>query len=240
MGRGTDKPDYGFDGNPRAMIITLSTLSAADVVLFILFRNAWKVIPFVLLGVIAVFALMTGWWFSYVKIGKLRHRDAILSMIDWKGNETVLDIGTGRGLLMIGAAEKLDTGRCIGIDIWREQDMMNNASDRTLANARLEGVSDRIEIRDEDIRNTNFKSEYFDVILSNLCLHNISPAEERQKACKEIARLLKPKGTAVISDGFHIREYVEVFRQQGLSARIVKAKFPWRDVWLHTVVVKKD
>ena len=47
----------------------------------------------------------------YAKHGKLRHRDRMLARVDWKGDESVLDVGTGRGLLMIGAAKRLSTGK---------------------------------------------------------------------------------------------------------------------------------
>lgn len=240
MNSGAHNPDYGFDGNPLLMIMTLAVLSAADAILFLLPHNPWRVFAFVLLAVTSAFAFLVGWSLLDSRVGKLRHRDALLSMIDWKGNETVLDIGTGRGLLMIGAAKKLSTGKSIGIDVWRQQDMWKNTSERTLVNAGLEGVGDRIEIRNEDIRNTSFPAEYFDLILSNLCLHNITPEEERRAACKEISRILKPVGTAVISDGFHTRQYLEWFREADLSARIVKAKFPPRSIWLHTVVANKE
>jgi arsenite methyltransferase len=37
--------------------------------------------------------------------------------------ENVLDVGTGQGLLMNGAAKHLTTGKSIGIDIWISKDL---------------------------------------------------------------------------------------------------------------------
>jgi arsenite methyltransferase len=53
----------------------------------------------------------------------------------------------------------------------------------------------------------SFPDEYFDVVLSNLCLHNIYNVPGRVQACREIARVLKPGGLTVISDFRHMREY---------------------------------
>src|SRR5215813_8441659 len=109
----------------------------------------------------------------YIKHGKFRHRERMLSLISWKGSETVLDVGTGRGLLMIGAAKRLTTGKSIGIDVWNSADLSDNRAERTLRNAELEGVSARIEVRNEDAASMSFADAAFDVVLSNLCLHNI-------------------------------------------------------------------
>src|SRR5215813_10877604 len=47
----------------------------------------------------------------YSKVGKMRHRDRMSRMAALKGSEQVLDVGTGRGLLLIAAAKQLSTGR---------------------------------------------------------------------------------------------------------------------------------
>jgi predicted nicotinamide N-methyase len=42
-------------------------------------------------------------------------------------NGQVLDVGTGRGLLLIAAAKKLSgSGRAVGIDIWKASDLSEN------------------------------------------------------------------------------------------------------------------
>src|SRR5512140_440175 len=136
----------------------------------------------------------------YAEVGKFRHRDRMLAMIPWTGSENVLDVGTGRGLLAIGAAKKLTTGRVVGIDIWSAAYLTGNTADNFLANAEIEGVAERVEVRNADARRMPFPVGSFDVVLSNVCLHNIGGAAGRAEACRESGRVLRPGGVALISD----------------------------------------
>ncbi len=149
--------------------------------------------------------------------GKFNVRDRMLNLIEWQGDETVLDIGTGRGLLMIGAAKRLTTGKAIGIDIWNAEDLTGNSSENTLKNAELEDVKDKIEIRSEDVRHMSFADDSFDAVLSLLCLHNIDGEAEREIACREIVRVLKPGGTALLADYTNTAEYAKALAQAGLN-----------------------
>lgn len=166
----------------------------------------------------AIFLLLAGiLMLVYAKSGKFKHRDRMLNLYDWTGNENVLDVGTGLGLLMIGAAKKLTTGKSIGIDIWNAEDLSNNNLQQTKQNTIAENVADRTEILSQNILQTTFADNSFDVVLSNLCLHNIYNKSERETACKEIFRILKVNGVAIISDFKHTKEYQEVFKEAGMS-----------------------
>ena len=53
---------------------------------------------------------------NYGMRGKFRHRERLLAKVNWRGDEQVLDVGTGRGLLLIGVAKRLTTGHATGIE----------------------------------------------------------------------------------------------------------------------------
>ena len=166
---------------------------------------------------------------AYAKVGKFRHRERILDAAGLRGGETVVDVGTGRGLLAIGAAKRLGDGKAVGIDIFQKSDLSGNALDRTLENVALEGVGARCEIRHEDARTLGFGDGSVDVVVSNLCLHNIHPRKERERALAEIVRVLKPGGRAVISDFVATRQYAAFFSAHGLvirSSRYAFGTFP--------------
>jgi predicted RNA methylase len=48
-------------------------------------------------------ALLLLLWSSL--FGKFRARDALLNAVPWRGDEQVLDVGCGHGLMLIGAAK---------------------------------------------------------------------------------------------------------------------------------------
>src|ERR1700742_4716977 len=81
----------------------------------------------------------------YVKVGKFRHRDFMLNFHKWRGDENVLDVGCGRGLLLAGAAKRIaalsGTGHATGIDVWSNTDMGGNSAAATQHNLDLDGVA---------------------------------------------------------------------------------------------------
>jgi SAM-dependent methyltransferase len=237
-------PDYGIDA--PGVVRNFFILGG------VMFVGGWFIPTFRFLGIDFSFVgSIFIWWGAawlvtstlmvlYAKKGKFLHRDRMLDMVHWKGTETVLDIGTGRGLLMIGAAKRLTAGKSIGIDIWNAEDLSDNKMENTLKNATAEGVQGKIEIKSEDVRKMSFSDNTFDVILSNLCVHNLYKPEEREAACKEIARVLKPGGLALISDFRHTKQYAESFKTCGLKVSICGPY--WKDTFpkLTIVEVRKE
>jgi arsenite methyltransferase len=182
------------------------TIGGVTLLLSPMFRNT-------AIGCIAGGVLML----VYSKFMKFRHRDKMLEMVNWRGDERVLDVGTGAGLLLIGAAKRLTAGKATGVDLWSVKDLSGNARERTLRNAEIEGVKEKVEVLDGDATAMKFADGAFDVVVSNLVIHNIPSREGRDKACREIARVLKPGGVAVISDFVHTREYQAEFVKAGLT-----------------------
>jgi ubiquinone/menaquinone biosynthesis C-methylase UbiE len=97
--------------------------------------------------------------------------------------------------------------------------------ENTLRNAELLGVKDTVEVKNDNAASMSFPDNTFDVVVSNLCLHNIYNVEDRKKACHEISRVLKEGGTAIISDFRHMKEYKAVFVQSGLQTDLLAASY---------------
>lgn len=151
------------------------------------------------------------------RVGKIWMRDRILNEIPWRGDERVLDVGCGRGLLLIGAAKRLTSGKATGVDIWSANDLSGNNPDAARANAKAEGVLDKIKIEDADARQLQMADETIDVVLSSLAIHNISNREERAKAIAEMFRVLKPGGRVAILDIFRAPEYAKLLQRFGAA-----------------------
>ncbi|HEX4964932.1 MAG TPA: class I SAM-dependent methyltransferase [Thermoanaerobaculia bacterium] len=218
------KPDYGIDA--PGVVRNLFLVTAAGIVLwatvaFGLWTGRLSLplgrvrldFPLATMGLwsAAGCGFMGVWMLWSSKTGKVRERERFLDRISWTGNEQVLDVGCGRGLLLIGAAKRLTGGKATGIDLWQAEDLSGNRPEATLANAEREGVADRVEVKTADMRELPFPDETFDVVVSRAAIHNLYSAPDREKAIAQIARVLKPGGQALIDDIRHQREYVASF-----------------------------
>ncbi len=152
------------------------------------------------------------------RVVKVWAANDLLGALDLQGNEIVLDVGCGRGLLLIKAAKRLVSGRAIGIDLWSVVDQGNNTREATLLNARIEGVLDRVEVHDGNMCDLSFLTDgSIDVVVASKSIHNIPTRGGRRQAIAEIVRVLKPEGKVALMDIFLIGELAEHLRACGMQ-----------------------
>jgi ubiquinone/menaquinone biosynthesis C-methylase UbiE len=176
------------------------------------------------LGFLVIGSVMV--WSS--RVAKLQLRDRLLDSLALRGDERVLDVGCGRGLLAIGAAKRLKNGKVIGIDVWSPFDLSGNTPEAAKANAKIEGVAEKVRIENGDAQKLVYPDNHYDVVVSSLALHNIPEHDARVQAVREILRVLKPGGKLAIFDLFRTGEYAEVLRSSGAKdVELSKPTFLW-------------
>jgi ubiquinone/menaquinone biosynthesis C-methylase UbiE len=169
-------------------------------------------------GLCGLWLLLNAGAYTYTtRAGKFAVWAELLDRLQLKGDERLLDIGCGRGAVLLMAAQRLPRGRAVGVDVWSATDQSGNAEEVTRRNAALEGVAERIKLHTADMRQLPFDDGSFDVVVSSLAIHNVPGAGQRAKALREAARVLKPGGKLAIADIRHTRAYARELEACGLT-----------------------
>ena len=183
---------YGVDA-PYGPIF-MGTLIAFYLVLAIESGQGRRFLPVIFMG--AIFAA----YLDATLRGKFVVWAQLLNQLNLRGDEHILDLGCGRGAVLLMAAEHLTTGRAVGADLWRKLDQSGNSMEATRRNALAEGVADRVELHTADMTALPFADNSFDVVVSSLAIHNINTEKGRKKAIEEAVRVLRPGGRLMITD----------------------------------------
>ncbi len=128
-----------------------------------------------------------------VMLGKQAEYDKhILSLLELKSADRVLDLGCGTGVLTRMIADRLDSklgGVSIGIDAAAK--MIHVAEKkRGSVNCQFEVMAA------EDL---SFDDQSFDAVVSSLFFHHV-PLDLKEKALSEAFRILRPGGRLIIAD----------------------------------------
>ena len=189
----------------------------------------------------AILAAMAALYLHTTLRGKFAVWSDVLDALRLRGDERLLDLGCGRGAVLLMAAQRLPRGTATGIDIWSVKDQSGNAQAVTEANAALEGVADRIDLRTADMRELPFADGSFDAIVSSLAIHNIPGTGDRQRAIDEAWRVLAPGGRLRIADMRHTGAYRERLAALGaadLRVRGLGWRMWWGGPWVPTMLIE--
>ena len=207
------KASYGIDAPIVVRNLFLFALAAAclSVFSFWIDPQPWFWMTF-LISAAVLFGC--GCWRLYgTLVAKPKAALRLLDGLEFQGNEQVLDLGCGRGLLLIEAAKRLPSGKACGVDLWLSTTQSGNEIESTWNNARIEGVADRIAIQTADLRSLPFPDGAFDAVISSLAIHNIPDAEGRKTALSEMLRVLKVGGRFSLIDLHYGKEYTQFLNE---------------------------
>jgi ubiquinone/menaquinone biosynthesis C-methylase UbiE len=155
--------------------------------------GGWIIIAFGIYMIVAHFLSL------YVFTGTGTTRFGLIAeLMELKGNEYVLDVGTGTGRTAIQVAKRLTTGKLVGIDIWDTMELGGNSPERAYKNAEIEGVKEKVEFKFGNVLEIPFDDDIFDFVTCSSVLNNLSGEKNRIKALKEILRVLKSKGKCML------------------------------------------
>jgi SAM-dependent methyltransferase len=172
--------------------------------------------------------------------GKFAVWAELLDRLDLRGDERVLDLGCGRGAVLLMAAQYLTTGRAVGVDLWKRQDQSGNAAEATRHNAVAERVSDRVELHTANMTALPFEDGCFDVVLSSMAIHNVKGGAGRDRVMKEAVRVLRPGGRLLFADIWATGRYRTHLSEIGMidvARRGLGWRMWWSGPWLPTRLV---
>jgi ubiquinone/menaquinone biosynthesis C-methylase UbiE len=132
----------------------------------------------------------------------------VKEVLSVKGNDNILEIGCGTGILLKQIANNLDHGFIEGVDFSKSMISIAQKKNRSHINSKM------VIIRQGDFEELIFKDNYYDKILS---VNTIYFWKDPTVIISKIFDLLKPKGMLVL--GFHDKSEME---RMNLSESIFK------------------
>lgn len=164
-------------------------LAAAFALISILWRRRWWRITFICLTLWALTAFLAN---QYV-VGY----DAPLTLPTQNflpsGTGRVLDLGAGSGRTSLMVALARPRARVVALDNFSAEYIKGNGPDLLMANARVAGVADRMEILTADMRKLPAEGASFDGVVSSYAIDHLNRAGIEQ-TLRETRRVLRPDG----------------------------------------------
>ena len=164
----------------------------------------------------------------------------MIEIAELNHTETVLDLGTGAGMIAVGFAKNLKDGMVFGVDRYKlryksffeniiavfEINAIGNTLENAEKNAKIENVDDKCKFISADItKSLNFPNNQFDVIVSYQSLYCINKNKQK-KIYKDISRILKPGGKIIFFEpqkhrNLSLKNLKNYFENNGFNSDII-------------------
>jgi len=230
------KANYGQELIPALWTLTIISAILITIIIYLLESGSGMhaviiILATLVLGFLSVVSMSI--WSS--RVGKLIMRNRMLDELQLSGSEQVLDIGCGKGLLTIGIAKKLTTGKICGLDHWQGTFEYNYTREMVEKNILIEGVADHIEIVSGDALHLPFNAEEFNLITSSLAMHHVG---DGNTAFREMIRVLKPGGLIAIAD-MPTSKIIKQMKEEGFEIILIKPLVRLFFIKVHLIIAKK-
>jgi len=201
MKKRSEKPKYGLYAI-KIIAILFSVIEIIGLLLlsagYFVFSNTYLTIGGGIIVAFGIYMIVAHFLSLYVFTGIGMSLDWIAKLLELKGNEYVLDVGSGTGRTSVQIAKRLTTGRLVGIDIWDTMELSGNSPERAYKNAEIEGVKAKVDFKFGNVLEIPFNDDIFDIVTCSSVLNNLPGEKNRVKALKEIFRVLKPGGKCML------------------------------------------
>lgn len=146
-----------------------------------------------------LFLVSINLWAGNITLRASKRQDYLtLPFVDLfpRGSENVLDAGCGSGRTVIGLSRVMKTGSITALDRFDSDYIENGGKTLLERNAKIAGISDRLNIVEGDVTGMEFQDNYFDATISSFMMDHLG--KYKLDALKEINRCLKPGGRMLL------------------------------------------
>jgi len=201
--------DYGnWIQKKNLLVLGLSTLGVGALI-FVPLGSIYRIIVAILFIIMLISTLLPLYAYTLFSQSGGRFQEKIYRLIIQRlgpaGKGSIIDIGSGNGVLAVNLAQENSAAQVVGIDYWGKDWEYSKAVCEQ--NARAARVDARVHFQKGDAAALGFATAAFDGAISNLTFHEVKSVANKREVLREALRVLKPGGSFAFVDYFYDAKY---------------------------------